>query len=93
MEAQHNLARLYMTGDGVPEDSAQAVALLQRAAEAGCAPAQFQLGRIYALGDGVPMDTEQAMEWFRRAAAGGDAQALLMLTRFSSAVASDSVTE
>jgi TPR repeat protein len=48
------LGRLYLKGSGVPQNEAEAVKLLQRAAEQKNAEAQYLLGRIYWEGRGVP---------------------------------------
>jgi TPR repeat protein len=68
--AQSNLGFMYATGDGVPEDDAEAVRWYRLAAAQGHAPAQSNLGRMYATGDGVPENTERAYMWFSVAAAG-----------------------
>ena len=54
--AQFILGGMYVTGVGVPQDTAAAVAWYRRAAEQGDATAQYNLGAMYAEGDGVPQD-------------------------------------
>ena len=52
--AQFNLGLMYATGEGVPEDDAEAVRWYRMAAEQGHAGAQFNLGLMYATGGGRP---------------------------------------
>ena len=66
-EAQYALGVKYDTGEGVPQDAAEAVRWYRLATEA-----QNNLGRMYHTGEGVPQDTEEAVRWFRLAAEQGD---------------------
>ncbi len=77
--AQWNLYMVYETGDGAPQDDAQAMVWLRKAAEHGNSSAQCELGAAYQLGQGVPQDYVQAASWFRKAAEQGnvDAQSFL----------------
>ena len=45
---------MYATGEGVPQDDAEAVRWFRLAAEQGDARAQFNLGVRYDTGEGVP---------------------------------------
>ena len=74
-EAQFILGSFYVTGAGVPQDDAGAVAWYRRAAEQGHARAQYNLGVMYDQGQGVPQDDAGAVAWYRRAAGQGDASA------------------
>ena len=74
-EAQFELGRLYVLGEGVPLDLAAAATWFRLAADQGMAEAQFELGRLYALGEGVPPDINEAAAWFRLAADQGLAEA------------------
>jgi TPR repeat protein len=65
------LANAYFTGNGVPQDTAQAAHWYERAAQAGNAEAQNQIGYFYQSGIGVPVDLERAARWFQLAAASG----------------------
>ena len=65
--AQFNLGVMYATGEGVPEDAAEAVRWYRLAAEQGDATAQFNLGVMYANGKGVPEDAAEAVRWYRLA--------------------------
>ena len=59
---------MYDTGEGVPQDAAEAVRWYRLAAEQGDATAQFNLGNMYRTGRGVPQDAAEAVRWYRRAA-------------------------
>ena len=74
-QAQHNLGVMYVNGEGVPQNSAEAARWSRMAAEQGLAQAQFNLGLMYAKGDGVPKDHAEAVRWYRMAAEQGDAKA------------------
>ena len=62
---------MYATGEGVPEDAAEAVRWHRLAAEQGLARAQSNLGIMYAKGEGVPEDAVNAYAWLSIAAAQG----------------------
>jgi uncharacterized protein len=62
----------------VPQNEAEALKLLQRAAAQKNAEAQYLLGRIYWEGRGVQRDRVQAHMWFNLAAAQGHAGAVSM---------------
>ena len=47
---------MYLLGEYVPKDSAEAVKWFRLAAEQGDAQAQFQLGVMYDMGLGVPQN-------------------------------------
>ena len=66
---------MYGTGEGVPQDEAEAVRWVRRAAEQGNADVQYNLGTIYGAGRGVPQDDAEAARWLRLAAEQGDALA------------------
>jgi TPR repeat protein len=80
-DAQLRLGLLYQTGQGVPQDYAQAAAWIREAAEQGNAVAQNFLGFLYSTGQGVPQNYAEAAIWFRKAAAQGHASAQLNLGR------------
>ena len=73
--AQNNLGLMYLNGEGVPKDPAQAAKWYFRAAELGLAEAQTSLGYMYYFGQGVPKDFAQSAKWYRRAAEQGSAPA------------------
>jgi uncharacterized protein len=69
--AQHNLGVLYMRGECVAKDPAQAATWFHRAAAQGDTVAQLNLGYLYGMGEGVPKDTVESARWYRAAAEGG----------------------
>ena len=77
--AQFILGVMYFTGQGVPQDDAEAVKWYRLAADQGNANAQSFLGDMYESGKGVPQDDAEAVKWYRLAADQGlaNAQALL----------------
>jgi TPR repeat protein len=70
-DAQAMLGVMYDTGEGVPEDDAEAVRWYRLAAAQGDAEAQLALGFMYAKGAGVPENDAEAVRWFRMAAEQG----------------------
>jgi TPR repeat protein len=94
IDAQFNLASMYDSGDGVPQDRRQAAYWYSKAAEQGHVGAeailaaeqgnaddQFSLGWMYYIGEVVPQDYQQAVYWYTKAAEQGhmDAQSHLAL--------------
>ena len=77
--AQFNLAVLYGSGQGVPQDWAEAARWLRLAADQGHAPAQSALGLVYREGLGVSRDPAVAALWMRRGAEQGDANGQFLL--------------
>jgi TPR repeat protein len=73
--AQNNLAFMYESGQGVPQDYDEALKWYRRAAEQGNAAAQNNLGFTYGSGRGVPRDFVQAHLWYDLAAAQGQESA------------------
>jgi len=75
-DAQGNLGYMYVTGEGVPQDHAEAVRWYRLAADQGLAEAQSMLGMLYYYGLlGVPEDNVEAVKWYRLAADQGLAEA------------------
>jgi TPR repeat protein len=70
-EAQFNLGLLYDTGQGVPQNYAEAATWYRKAAERGNAKSQYSLGRMYEAGQGVPRNYAEAATWYRKAAEQG----------------------
>ena len=66
---------MYSKGKGVPQDYAEAVKWLRKAADQGVADAQFNLGLLYLGGDGVNQNYAEAAKWCRKAAEQGDVDA------------------
>jgi TPR repeat protein len=73
--SQVNLGHMYHTGEGVPQDYAEAVRWYRLAAEQGFDQAQTNLGVLYATGQGVPQDDAEAARLHRLAAEQGLADA------------------
>lgn len=75
VEAQASLGEMYLSGIGVPQDSAKAIKLLRSAAIQGHPVAQFNLGVMYGAGDGVAQDLDEAEKWYRLSALQGNSNA------------------
>src|SRR5690606_19678831 len=58
--AEYEIAIRYLEGRGIPQNTAEAVRWLERAAAAELAPAQFRLGGLYEKGQGVKKNLETA---------------------------------
>jgi TPR repeat protein len=72
--AQVQLGVIYLTGDGVPKDDAEAVKWLRKAADQDNPIAERYLAEMYFKGRGVPADMTEAAKWLRFASEQGDAQ-------------------
>ncbi len=75
-DAEFGLGRLFLFGNGVIQDGAQAVSWLSRAAANGRTNVGWLLGQIYdgdldVLGLNVVPDSAEAVRWYRVAAEGG----------------------
>jgi hypothetical protein len=66
--AQDKVARLYLAGYGVPQNTSKALSWFQRAARRGAPAAQLELGQLYAVGALVPVDKAKAYYWYSIAA-------------------------
>jgi TPR repeat protein len=80
-EAQFNLGRIYLRGEGstgvafvrdVPKNIPKAVEWFQKAAMQGNINAQRDLGMLFKLGVGVEEDAKSAFMWLQRAAVQGN---------------------
>jgi TPR repeat protein len=58
---------MYLYGDGVPKDYAEALKWFRKAADQGNGDAQSELGFMYLHGDVVPKDYVQAHMWLNLA--------------------------
>ena len=68
---------LYIDGEGVPLDEAEATHWFRKVAEQGDASAQLYLSDMYADGrGGVPRDKVEEARWFRKAVEQGEGNAL-----------------
>jgi hypothetical protein len=70
--AQYNLARLYLDGNGVEQDVRQAARWFNLAAEKGHHPAQALLGHLLVTGQGIPRQRAQGLMWLTLAREGAD---------------------
>jgi TPR repeat protein len=73
--ANYNLALLFLTGDGKPENPHRAFMHMRFAAEAGVVSAQYDLGTMYATGQGTEHNAFEAAKWIGKAAAAGHVEA------------------
>mgnify|MGYP000645520923 CR=1 FL=1 len=69
------MALRYDVGQGEPQDYAEAVIWLRRAADQDFVKAQFNLGCVYDNGRGISQNHAEAAKWFRKAAEHGYASA------------------
>ena len=67
-KAQHDLAKMYWTGDCIEEDRTTALKWFRQSAEQGHALSAFLLGNIYSRGLEAPIDPKEAARWFHLAA-------------------------
>ena len=77
--AQIAVADRYDTGDGVPNNPAEAAKWCRKAADQGSVDAQLLLGLRYDNGDGVAKNSVEAVKWYRKAADQGNVNAELFL--------------
>ena len=78
-QAQYRMGVLYSDGRGVPQDEAEATALISMAAESGHPDAQCCMGVKCEHGFGVPRNFVRAVAWYCRAAEHGDTDAYYQL--------------
>jgi hypothetical protein len=78
-EAQLQLAMRYATGDGVPQNDAEAAQWLAKAARQGLAEAQYQYGLVLLQGRGVVQDYKAAFAWIEKPARRGHPHAQFSL--------------
>ena len=74
-DAQFWIGHMYKNGQGVTQDSKQAVKWFRKSAEQGHAKAQYNLGLMYASGKGVTQNYVLAHMWWNIAASSGDKDA------------------
>jgi hypothetical protein len=65
--AQHGLGFMYLAGDCVEQNSAEAVNWFRKAAEQGLAGSLTTLARMYEEGNGVEKDPEMAKKLYAEA--------------------------
>ncbi|MEO7098356.1 MAG: tetratricopeptide repeat protein [Luteolibacter sp.] len=81
-DAQYQMARAYLRGDGVPKDVQKSYDLMKAAAAQGHADATGGIGYFYSSGMVVAKDERQAADWFRKGAEMGSAKAQLNLGKY-----------
>jgi TPR repeat protein len=64
--SQWKLGRAHSSGEGVPQDYAEALKWYRKAADAGYKLAVEMIGYCYLYGEGVPQDHAEAAKWLRR---------------------------
>lgn len=70
--AAFNIGKMYLEGEGVPQDYVEAEKWIRKAAEQHLSIAQYELAQMYNEGRGVPKDYVQAHKWSNLAAASSD---------------------
>jgi TPR repeat protein len=73
--AQYILGRMYLDGNGVSQNYAEAVKWFRLSADRGDADAQNSIGTMYEHGLGLPQNYAEAVKWYRKAADQRDATA------------------
>jgi len=76
---QAQLGGLYLSGTGVPKDTAKAIDWFHKAALQDYDKAEYALGMIYSLNPDTPHDYPQAAVWFHKAVVQGNMNAAVML--------------
>lgn len=82
-QAQADLGRRMLAGDGVEADADRALDFLERAARSGSVDAQFNLAVALYRGVAIQADPEGAFLWFDMAARGGDGEATVWRNRLA----------
>lgn len=63
--AMNALGNLYLQGEGVPQDSVEAIQLFKKAVELGNADGAMNLGRAYFRGRGIQPNQKESIYWFK----------------------------
>lgn len=74
VNAQLQLGVIYLTGDGVAKDDAQAMTWFRKAADQTNPVAERYMAEMYFKGRGVTADNMEAVKWLRMSAEQDDAQ-------------------
>jgi localization factor PodJL len=74
--AAYELGTRYAEGRGIPQSMPDAIRWLEKAADAGFAPAQFRLASLNEKGDGLKKDLQAARRLYLTAAGKGHAKAM-----------------
>lgn len=68
---QNQVAAMYYTGQGTPQDFDKAAEWFRKAAQGGSPEGQYCLGKLYYYGQGVPQNFEEAAKWLIQAGLAG----------------------
>ncbi|MEM1143097.1 MAG: tetratricopeptide repeat protein [Pseudomonadota bacterium] len=93
LQAQTELGRRYMSGQGVVQDFAQAAEWLKRAAEQGDSSAMFGLGEMARAKQAPGYDVIDAYVWLNLAAARGERDAIEVRDRVVRSLSADELKE
>lgn len=89
-KAAYDLSLRYFRGDGIPQDSYQALLTIRDAAERGLLEAQKALGQLYLTGlEEMGSDLNEAHKWLSIAAGRGDKEASDLLAKVTAARKND----
>ncbi len=77
--AMTSFAFMYMNGEGVAQDKAEAARLFRKAADLGSEGAMTSLAEMYRNGEGVALDKAEAFSLYRKAARSEDNLAIYRL--------------
>ena len=75
-ESQHQLAKRYQFGNGVPQSYEEAFKWYNKASEQGYSNSMNNLGVMYINGEGVPQSDVIGLNWYLKAAKLGNATAI-----------------
>lgn len=85
-KAAYDLGLRFLRGDGVPQDSYQAIEWMRKSGEQGLVEAQFALGQMYLTGvEEMGADPAEAEAWLSRAAGRGHKEAARLLPQAQAA--------
>lgn len=76
---QNQIAAMYYTGQGVPQDHTKAAEWFKKSATAGNTDGQYCLGKLYYHGQGLPQDLGEAAKWLNAAGVAGKGGAQYLL--------------
>jgi hypothetical protein len=91
--AQYWVGMMFLQGQGVEQDYAEAGVWFRKASEQSIPQAQYKLGTLYMQGQGLPRDFEQAYAWFKVAAAHNHALATQALNDTRSKLTAEELAE
>ena len=77
--AQHRIGVMYVMGQGVEQDLAEAIRWFRKAAEQGQGESEYSMGLRYLWGQSVAQDDQEAARWLKLAADQGVAPAAAAL--------------